>query len=186
MRIKISSFSMVFVALFLLIILGFPIIIFTGDKQGKVELKEKVQLPFEVKSNTKVVLLYFGYVGCRTICSPSLAEIAAIYNELNNTKNVAFYFINISHEGVGAKEFAEYFHKEFIGLQLSQKETSNLMGALRAYSSDALVPGGEIYHTGYLYVITQKKQQDFELRTMYYTRPFDIKSVVLDIEKELK
>jgi protein SCO1/2 len=183
---SISKFSVVFVALLLLLFLGFPLMMLSGDKQGKVTLEEKVELPFKVQSNTKVVLLYFGYVGCKTICTPSLEEIADIYNVLEDTKDVSFYFVNIAKEGVGAEEFASFFHKDFIGLQLTQKETSSLMGDLRAYSSDALVADGDIYHTGYLYLITQKKQNDFVLKTMYFTRPFDTKSIALDIQQELQ
>lgn len=183
---SVSKLSVVAVALLLLIFLGFPLMMFSGDKQGKVTLDEKIELPFKINSNKKIILLYFGYVGCKTICTPSLSEIADIYNTLGNTQNVSFYFINISKEGVGAEEFAHYFHKDFTGLQLSQKETSSLMGTLRAYSSDALVADGEIYHTGYLYLITQKEQNNFVLKTMYYTRPFDTKSIVLDIQQELK
>lgn len=183
---SISKFSVIATALLLLIFLGFPLMMLGGEKQGKVTLEEKVELPFKIKSNAKVILLYFGYVGCRTICTPSLEEIADIYNNLEDIKDVSFYFVNIAKEGVGAQEFARYFHKDFIGLQLTQNEISNLMGDLRAYSSDALVADGDIYHTGYLYLITQKKQDDFVLKTMYYTRPFDIKSIALDIQQELE
>lgn len=186
MRISIRNITIVLLAFLLLILLGFPLAMLIGEKQGKVVLDEKIELPFKMSKNTKVALVYLGYVGCRTICMPSLEESAKIYNDMNDTSNLAFYFVNISQEEVGAKEFAEYFHKDFIGLQLSTKDTSNLMGQLRAYSSDPLVQGGEIYHTGYLYLIKQEKEGDFMLKSMYYTRPFDVKSIILDIKKEIK
>jgi len=186
MKAIITNVSIVVLALLLLLLLGFPLAMFMGEKQGKVDLNEKIELPFKMSKDTKVALIYLGYVGCRTICMPSLEESAKIYEALEETSKTEFYFINISKEEVGAKEFAHYFHKEFVGLQLSTKETSKLMRELRAYSSDALVEGGEIYHTGYLYLITQKKEGEFILKSMYYTRPFDIESIILDIKKELK
>lgn len=186
MNIKIRNIVIVLMSLLLLLLLGFPLVMWSGDKQGKVLLSERIELPFEVSSQTKVLMLYFGYVGCRTVCMPTLKEIAEVFDGLEADSRVGFYFINISKEGVGAREFAGFFHKDFVGLQLSVKDTSNLMGRLRAYSSEPLSEGGELYHTGYLYLIRQNKEKDFELKVMYYTRPFDRESILLDIKKELE
>jgi protein SCO1 len=183
---KISHIIIVTLALVLLLVLGFPLMMLSGDKQGRVVLDEKIELPFAVSKDAKVILLYLGYVGCRTICMPSLEESAKIFDDMNTSSSVSFYFVNISKEGVGAKEFAAHFHKDFKGLQLSRAKTSALMHELRAYSSDALVEGGDIYHTGYLYLIKQENEGGFTLKSMYYTRPFDAKSIILDIKKELK
>ncbi len=178
--------SIILGTLLFLLLLGFPAIIFTDSKQGKIELNEAISLPFKVDKNVDVLLVYFGYVGCKTICVPSLEEIAKIYTNLEDTSKTAFYFINISDNEIEADPFAKYFHKEFIGLQLPKKDVSDLMGRLRAYSSDPLVKNGDIYHTGYLYMITQNKENDFTLKNMYYTRPFDVESIILDVKQEIK
>lgn len=175
---------MVLAALLLLLLLGFPLLFLSGERQGRVAFDEKITLPFRLEQETKVALLYLGYVGCQSICMPSLEESAEMFSELNAT-NVAFYFVNISKEGVGAQEFAAHFHKEFKGLQLLPKERSALMQALRAYSSDSLTSGGDIYHTGYLYLVSHKEAQT-RLKAMYYTRPFDATSIISDIQKELQ
>lgn len=182
-----SKSTLVIISIFLFVLLlGFPLLMLSGEAQGKVALDEKLELPFEVKKESRVILLYMGYVGCQTICTPSLQESAEIFNHLDDTSKVSFVFINIAKDGGGAKEFANYFHKEFIGLELSKKETSKLMRTLHAYSSDALVKGGEVYHTGYLYLITQQTEGNFHLKSMYYTRPFDAISISQDIKKELE
>jgi len=170
----------------ILVILGFPLLLLTEDRQGKVSFEENIELPFNVKNEIEVILLYFGYVGCETICMPSLEEIALISDEFNDSKKVAFYFIDIAKDSDGAKEYAHYFHKKLIGLDLEQNETFKLMSDLKAYSSDSLRGDGEISHTGYLYLIKNSRQQNFELKYMYYTRPFDTKSIVTDIKKEFK
>lgn len=186
MHSKITTTSIVVGIFFLLLLLGLPTIMFTDAKQGKVTLNEKVTLPFKVDENTDVVLLYFGYVGCRTICVPSLEEIAKIYSKIDDRSKVSFYFINISEDETQADRFAKYFHKEFVGLQLPKKDVSSLMTTLRAYSSDPLIQGGDIYHTGYLYLITKSKINDLTLKNMYYTRPFNEESIILDIKEELE
>ena len=177
---------MFFGALLILFLLGFPLAVLTGDKQGKVILDDPIDLPFHIEKEKKVVLLYFGYAGCQTICSPSLEEIAAIYKEVKASGKVAFYFINIAKEAQGLDAFVHYFDEEFIGVNLSLAERLGLMNTLRAYRSDSLSGDREISHTGYLYMIKQEAEQSFKLKTMYYTRPFDRKLIVADIKEELK
>jgi len=174
------------IVIIVLFILGFPLAMFTNEMQGRVSFKESIELPFSINDEVEVILLYFGYVGCQTICVPSLKEIALVSDEFNDSKRVLFYFVNIAEKSELVKEYAKYFHKNFIGLNLAPVETSKLMGDLRAYSSDSLSGDGEISHTGYLYLIKNSGQQNFELKQMYYTRPFDTKSIVTDIKKEFR
>lgn len=87
---------------------------------------------------------------------------------------------------VGADAYAKSFHKDFVGLDLKNKDRHKMMNDLRAYSSDALFQGGEISHTGYLYLIKRSALNIFMLRSMYYTRPFDPVTIITDIKKELK
>ncbi len=187
-RFKYSKIILIILALTVVFSLGFPLAMLSGNKQGKVTLNEKVNLPFEIKDNTKIILLYFGYVGCSTICEPSIKEVSSIYNGLSDIQrdDVSFYFIDITKNGNMAKEFAHYFNDSFIGLNLDTKSTARLMADLRAYSSDSLRGNGDISHTGYLYLIKQTQKQSFELKTIYITRPFDSVSIVQDITKELK
>jgi len=186
MRKKIKSIFLFIAVIGLLVLLGFPLSMLMGEKQGKVTLDEKVFLPFEVEEEKQVILLYFGYVGCQTICTPSLEEIASIYKDVNLKDNVVFYFINIGKNTGEIDAYLHYFDKSFIGINLNLKEKQKLMNDLRAYTSDSLSGSGEMSHTGYLYMITQKSKQYFELKKMYYTRPFNKQSIVFDIHEELK
>lgn len=187
-RFRCSKIILIITALIVVFSLGFPLAVLSGNKQGKVTLNEKINLPFKVKDNTKIILLYFGYVGCSTICEPSIKEISSVYNGLLDEQKggVSFYFIDITKNGNMAKEFAHYFNDSFIGLNLDTKSTAILMANLRAYSSDSITGNGDISHTGYLYMIKQTQKQSFELKTIYITRPFDSVSIVQDITKELK
>ena len=91
---KRTILSRFFIYLFVLLVLGllgFPLAMLSGAKQGKVTLNEAISLPFAVKKENRVILLYFGYLGCQTICTPSLEEISSIYKEANLSKGLAFY-----------------------------------------------------------------------------------------------
>jgi len=188
MKSKFSKYVYIVIALIVVFSLGFPLAMLSGNKQGKVTLNENVSIPFIVKDNTKIILLYLGYVGCDTICEPSLREISSVYNLLTDVQKekVSFYFIDISKNGNIAQEFAQYFNENFIGLDLSVDSTARLMADLRAYSSDSIRGNGEISHTGYLYLIKQTQQNEFKLKIKYITRHFDSTSIVQDITKELK
>ncbi len=179
---NISLFALVFIILGLL---GFPVSMLMGEKQGKVELNEKIDLPFPVNKEHKVVVLYLGYLGCQTICMPSLEEIASVYTRLNTQEKVGVYFVNLSNDSEGLESFVDYFHRDFIGIQPEVEERKYLIKTLHAYRSDPLREGGEISHTGYLYLIRHDGSGGFTLKTMYYTRPFDVPSIVNDIDKEI-
>lgn len=169
--------------------LGFPLLMLTESQQGKVSLHEPVSVPLAIQqSPARVILVFFGYVGCRTICVPSLGESAQIMETLSakERESVAFYFIDISQNKVDSESFAHYFHASFQGIQPPLEETLHFMKQLRAYRSDPLLPDGDIYHSGYLYLIKHETSTNaFVLKTVYYTRPFETKIIVEDIQKEL-
>ncbi len=188
-RKKWIGFGVIVLAIGLVFGLGFPLLMLSEYRQGKIFLNEPITLPSTMQTSpTRVILLFFGYVGCRTICVPSLFESAAIIEALTaqERQNVAFYFVDISKNQVDSESFAHYFHSSFQGIQLPFEETLSFMKQLRAYRSDSLVSDGDIYHSGYLYLIKHDaKSQKSVLKTVYYTRPFETQTIVADIQKEL-
>jgi len=183
---KFFHYLLVFFAIVFIILLGFPILSLTGVESG-VTLNEKIELPFKVKDNKSVILLYFGYVGCPDVCPASLNEINNIYRKLDNRykDRVGVYFVNIIESG-NADEYAKYFNKDFKGVGLSSIEIMKFMNKLHAYKSDPLTNSGELYHTSYLYLVKKISNDNFILKKMYYTHPYDVKMVIKNIEKELK
>jgi len=171
----------------LIVLLGFPILS-SIDTGSRVSLDENIKLPFRVDDNKSVLLVYFGYVGCPDVCPASLKEIDNIYKKIEDKykDRVGVYFINIKDSG-NAQEFVSYFNKNFIGIDLSPVDRMKFMNLLHAYKSDPLVKDGELYHTSYLYLIKRlDKKGEFMLKNMYYTQPYDVNSVIEDIQKELR
>jgi len=181
-----SRFILVILALLFIILLGFPVLSLTGITENKINLNEHIDLPFKVDDNKDIILLYFGYVGCKDICPSSLNEINNIYKKLENSKSVGVYFINIIESG-SAQGYASYFNKDFVGIDLPAVTIMKLMNTLHAYKSDPLTKDGDIYHTSYLYLIkrSEKNREKFILKNIYYTHPYDVKMVINDIKMEL-
>ena len=167
----------------MLILLGFPLLFMTSKTQGVLDVRESIYILLKPKQKEDVIFLYFGFVGCTTICEPSLTEISKIFTK-NVSDKVGFYFINIANQETDAQSFAQSFNPRFNGLNLKHKELNQLMAELKVYSSAPLYDGGETSHSGHLYLI-KKSSSDFILKKIYYTRPFNIKSIHSDIKKEL-
>ena len=69
--------SKVLISLIVIIVLftlGFPLTMFSNEMQGRISLKESIELPFPVNDEIEVILLYFGYVGCRTMIFKIVGE----------------------------------------------------------------------------------------------------------------
>ena len=184
-RKKVIGATFILLSIVLLLSLGFPLLMLSHGEGGRVTLEKKVSLPFTVHDKTKIVLLYFGIVGCGTLCEPSLEEIADVYETLKHKQAVDVYFINLVKNENGADLYARYFHKDFIGLNLTKQNLEKLMMTFQAYATDPLFKDGEISHTSHLYLIKHLGEQDFMLKQLYYTRPFHQKTLTHDIQKEL-
>lgn len=164
-------------SIILLLFLSFSMTWFDGHQNGVIVMNEKVSIPFAVAEDKKELLLYFGYVGCDTICMPALGEIARLYEDLPNKKEYQVYFINLLKEGGGANDFAQFFHKDFIGIDLL--DAKGLQETLHVYHSDSLQGDGALSHTGFLYRL-QRSKDLFILKSIYVQRPFDIDIILTD------
>merc|ERR1711879_607930 len=66
--------------------------IYSNNNAGKVVKVVDVNFDFLKKEKTPYALLYFGYVGCYTVCPPALNEISQIYKSLDKKKKIFFFF----------------------------------------------------------------------------------------------
>jgi len=61
--------SKVLISLIVIIVLftlGFPLTMFTNEMQGRISLKESIELPFPVNDEIEVIILFFGYFWWRS------------------------------------------------------------------------------------------------------------------------
>lgn len=156
--------------------------LYSNNSAGKIY--KEVETNFNFLNNEKKthVLLYFGYVGCTTICPPALNEISQIYEKLDKNK-FTVYFINlqINTPKENVDQFAKVFHKDFKGIYLNKKEISEIISKLNVRYLPSMIDNNEIDHSGFLHYL-KKNNGNFFQKFIYTTRPFDIEYIIKDLE----
>lgn len=157
--------------------------LYSNNSAGK--MYKEVETNFHFLKNEKKdhVLLYFGYVGCTTICPPALNEISQIYNKLDKNK-FAIYFINLQENTPkeNVDQFAKVFHKNFKGIYLNKKEISEIISKLNVKYLPSMIDNNEIDHSGFLHYLKKNNNYNFFQKFIYTTRPFDIDFIVKDLK----
>lgn len=183
---NILGIGLVICTLLTLLLLGFPQV-FSSNSSAKVEKEKLLKFDFLKNETSKIVLLYAGYVGCKTICVPSLQELNHIYKKVAEKKDLSVYFVNLLDESneEQVKRFSSYFNNDFKGVYLSKKEKINIFNNLNINYSKSLSDKLEINHSGYLYLL-EKKEQNYYQKYIYTTRPFNEELIINDLKTLLK
>lgn len=185
---KIFGYVLLASAFLLIVALAFPAL-FEGDKAGRVEKKERIDAPFLKNESASAVLVYFGYVGCLSVCEPSLKDISKIYTNYigaNNGEKPAVLFVNMTPkiDLQSSSLWASSFHPDFKAYSPNKKELDDIVQKLGLIYSEL---GLKAEHAPYLYLF-KKSSVGYELRYIYTTRPFNEAAILKDLKqfKELK
>lgn len=151
-----------------------------GDKVHIIRTEIRGIEPWFLKEeNSKVVLIYFGYVGCTSICIPTMNEFAPTYEEiLRKGKNVPLYFVNLNpnQPKEWVEPFAQSFHPNFKGIWTSWDQTDKLEHDFNL----AMSGEEEISHSSNLYLMV-REEGEYVLRRIYTTHPYPIEHILDDI-----
>lgn len=173
----------IFISLFIMIVPTF----FTKNI-SRLELKKEVNLPLVLNDTKEVKLLFFGYSGCRDICTPRLDTLSELYNSLDekSKKRVGVDFIDISvpSDTTLPARFANFFNKEFKGIYLNEETLRTYTKEFQVFFSASLRDKKEFDHTSNLYLVKKSKDKK-EIRYIYNAYPYDFKQIKLDIEELL-
>ena len=181
----------VYPALIIIFILAVSVLImilpsFLTKGVSRVELRQELNLPLVLNDDKNIKLVFFGYAGCTTICTPRLQKLSKFYDSLSQkTKDeVGLEFLDIS---VPADEtlphsFANFFNKDFKGIYLNANEMRDYTRAFNVYFAQSLFDKKEFDHSSNLYII-KKVGDRKELRYVYTAYPFDFKQIKLDIQE---
>ena len=182
---KIFGYSLILFSFVFIILIGMPQL-YQGNSAGKIDKEAQLHLDFLEKEDSKLVLLYFGYVGCETICTPSMSEINEIYTKVKN-ENIAVYFVNLlsSQEKDMPDIFAKHFNKNFHGIYLDTLGLEKLSTQMRIAYTKSPSNEFDINHAGHLYLLL-KNEKNYLQKYIYTTRPFNIKTIIEDIQHLLK
>jgi len=160
--------------------------LYSNDKTGKIYKQVDTNFNFLKNENSDYVLLYFGYVGCTTICSPALTQINQIYKELNADR-FSFYFINLqvnTPEEI-VDQFAKHFNKNFNGIYLNNDKIKKITNKLNVKYVPSMLDKNEIDHTGFLHVLKKEEKNIYQQKFLYTTKPFEIQEIIKDLNNTL-
>jgi cytochrome oxidase Cu insertion factor (SCO1/SenC/PrrC family) len=129
---------------------------------GDFRLTDHHGKPFELQQmRGKVVLLFFGYTWCPTVCPESLTQMAQVLRELEDkADDIGVLFISVDPERDSVEKLAQYvpyFNSRVIGLTGSLTEIEQVTKAYRAsYRLQKKSPDDDNYtidHTADIYVL---------------------------------
>jgi len=183
---KVFGYFLILFSLFSILIIGVPQF-YSSNNSGRIDKEIDLKLNFLKNEKAEVVILYFGYVGCDTICVPSLSELDEIYKEIDKTKT-SVYFINLLDiiEKDLPNLFASHFNKDFKGVYLDKSELLKVTKMLNVVYTKSFTNSYELNHAGYLYILQKDKEnKSYKQKYIYTTRPFAKTIIVEDIKKLL-
>ena len=177
------------VFLFILLIFILPLaqsLLFATQSSGKIEVNQKINAPYLKGSDTDLILVFFGYVGCVKVCTPILHQLDDFYDSKpfeSHKSDVGFNFINLMPEVEPHQPdiFAKSFNPNFSGVYLSQQELMHIDRELGLFFSKNLTSPSEIDHSDNLYLVKREKNGTLTLRAIYTMHPFNRELLIEDI-----
>ncbi len=153
---------------------------------SRVALSKEVRLPLILNDHKDIKLIFFGYSGCRDICTPRLYSIDEFYKALDKEtkKRVGVEFLDISapHDQTLPSRFAQFFNPNFKGIYLSKNILREYTKVFNVFFSQSLLDETEYDHTANLYLMKRTSGKK-ELRYIYSAYPYDYKQINLDIKE---
>ena len=173
--------SVLAVSIFIIVLPNF----FTNNT-SRIQLHQNLELPLLLNDNKDIKLVFFGYTGCVSICTPRLEELSVFYESLDaKTKKrvgIEFFDVSVPTESSLVHAFATAFHKDFKGIYLDDSQIRTYTKAFKVYFSPSLLDEDEFNHSTHLYLVKRSKNTK-ELRFIYPSYPFNFKQIQLDIEE---
>jgi len=177
-------------ALFIALLIAIPfVMLFIGQDNvhgSKIEVNKNVEVPWLEKSDKKVTLVFFGYVGCADVCAPLLYEIENIYRsselkEFNSEVEVVFINLIPEMKPSSVDSFAKSFDIDFKGVYLNRKELLKIERDFRLFFSTSIFDRESINHTDHIYLI-RNNRDNRTLYAIYPTHPLSKELLIEDMK----
>jgi protein SCO1 len=97
--------------------------------------------------NGRVVVVFFGFVGCPDVCPLTMSRLAEIYRNLNEPEDLAVVMVTVDPENDTPElvnNYATGFHPAFIGLS---GENSQVAEAAKRFFIGYNATDGQVVHT---------------------------------------
>lgn len=136
----------------------------------------------------KVVALYFGYTFCPDVCPTSLSSLAFALNKFDSSQIEDFVGIFVSVDPQrdsleNIKNYAKYFHKNFIGATSNKEYIDDLTKRYGSYYEKVVLEGSamdySVAHTSYIYIFD--KDGKFVSKIDHFSNPRKIEEILKTI-----
>lgn len=176
--------GVILLSMMLGLLMLFPLIAgLMGQNTRSIEVNiPSASQPFLKKEHSPAVLLYFGYVGCTTVCIPALNTMAPMYTRLQQQyPSLGFYFVNLNptQPSDWPQSFAKSFHPDFHGVYATKTEVEQLE---RDFNLAVTTNDQNIGHSSNLYLMI-KENDHYTLKRIYNTHPYDEYQIKQDLQK---
>jgi len=157
---------------------------FLGENGRFVKIEQSdISVSFLEGEKAKVVFVYFGYVGCTSICIPTLNEFTPMYRRIHKRyPDSAFYFVNLNP--TQPKEWVEPFAKSFDisyhGIYATKSETEKYE---RDFNLAVTSDNEEMSHSSNLYLLVRDHNR-YQLKRIYMTHPYSEEQIMNDLENQ--
>lgn len=165
--------------------------LYANQTQGHIAADETVNAPYLQKNTKRFQLVFFGYVGCKTVCTPMLHQLSSFYDSPSFARfkpYVGVSFVNLIPEMDPnlPQAYAGSINPNFVGIHLNQKELASIDKEFSLFIAKRLNDPGEIDHSDHLYLIERDKKGNLLLKNIYITHPLDKEKIISDINSFLK
>jgi len=177
-----SGVALIVMAFGLIAALAFPSLSDSAHA-GRIEKKIPLAFSFLKDEKARLVLIYFGYVGCTRVCTPALSDLAQIYR-LRKIASAdhppALWFINMTPQmdSAAVQSWAEHFDPDFKSYAPSETELQRIAQTLNLIYTNL---GVESEHMPYAY-LAQKTDNGYEVVYIYTSSPYNRNVMLKDME----
>ncbi|MTI87603.1 MAG: hypothetical protein FH748_06495 [Balneolaceae bacterium] len=125
------------------------------------ESKSITQNQFLAQSKNQVEVVFFGYVGCASICPSSLVKVKEVLEKVekeNKESAAGAFFVDIDTESKGpsANEYSHLFSPKIRGINIEAQELEALTKDFGVRVNESFQNPGEIFHTDHFFVVHRK------------------------------
>ena len=166
------------------LLLIFPIVAqFLGKNGNSVTITQSdITLPFLEHEKANAVFVYFGYVGCTSICIPTLNEFTPMYQRIHQLfPESAFYFVNLNptQPKEWVEPFAKSFDPSYHGIYANKSETEKYE---RDFNLAVTSDDEEMAHSSNLYLLIREHDR-YRLKRIYITHPYSEEQILNDLKE---
>lgn len=131
-------------------------------KSHPLEEKKITTHSFLLDSTNDIEIVFFGYVGCASICPTSLAKLGTVLDSVeksypNTEVGSVFIDINESARQIKTEQYGQQFSRKIRGINISNDEKENIIQQYGLRINKSPNKPEKIFHTDHFFVLKNEE-----------------------------